>query len=147
MRMQVEVESFAAEQWLRGWRLRVRGRRVGLGRELAEQALQHLLRDHPVETGRAQAAWEQAGLELGLNVVGQGGGNDAEAIAEGLSAGSGVQQEEEARSKFELHNRVKYVPILEYGSRKMQARAMVRRALRQTQAEAGTLLRRFLRDA
>lgn len=147
MRIEIEVESFAAEHWLRDWRQRVRGRRTGLTRELAEQALQHLLQDHPVETGRARAAWEQAGLELGLNVVGQGGGNDAEAIAEGQSAGSGTQQEEEARSLYELQNRVKYVPILEYGSRKMQARALARRALRQTQAEAGKLLRRFLRDA
>lgn len=98
----------------------------------------------PVETGRARAGWVSAAEQSQLTVSGGGQGNDAGAMQEGWEAGRGQVEQQETVVKYELENRVLYVPILEYGSRKMSARSIVRQTLQQMLSRVGVILQNLL---
>lgn len=122
---------------------RVRGERSGWIRALAGRVIAKVAGLTPVRTGRLRRGWfgggsavPSAGAEgsgagsegSGAN-VGDGGGGDG--------AGESVVRVEEQRSltAVEVENRVPYVAFVEYGTRRMAARAMVRRALREARGE------------
>jgi hypothetical protein len=111
-----------------GW-----GRRVAEGRSewvrgLAGRVMGRVRALTPVRTGRLARGWSGGG-SAALS-AGEGGGA-------GEAGGPGLVRVEESRevTAVEVENRVPYVGFVEYGTRRMAARAMVRRALREVKRQ------------
>lgn len=145
MKLEFRVETFTTEHWLRHWQWQVQQNRHEVSRELAEETVGRIIESTPVETGRARGGWVGAAEQLNLPAPAGWGGNDAEAMNEGVSSGSGSLEESSDSTRYTLRNDVLYVPILEYGSSKMAARAIVRRTLPGLTTFIRNLLPRWLR--
>jgi hypothetical protein len=106
-------------------------------------ALAHVVRLNPVETGRSRAAWTAALEQFGGGSPAGPGGSQgtASAIAEGRRLGSVERVEQESMTEAAASNAVRYVKYLEYGTSKMAAFAMVRRALASVQQQVGRWFR------
>lgn len=117
-------------------------RREMVDRTLRE-ALTETVRLNPVETGRSRAAWIAALVQAGGDAASdvRGTGTEAAAVAEGTALGSAERFEEESVSSAGGTSRVRYVKYLEYGTSRMAAFAMVRRALVSVQQRVGRLFR------
>jgi hypothetical protein len=106
-----------------GW-----GRRVAEGRSewvrgLAGRAMGRVRALTPVRTGRLARGWS-------------GGGSAALSVGEGGGESGSIRVEESREvTAVEVENRVPYVGFVEYGTRRMAARAMVRRALREVKRQ------------
>ena len=114
----------------------VRARRVPAGRrrlvgEVIREAVRRTIERHPVETAEARSAWVAALEDLGgAPPPGwEGATPDGEAIAEGRTRGTTSRTETGSRTEQAATNGVKHVIFLEYGTRKMAPREMVRRSL------------------
>lgn len=134
-RMRVVVEGS-----LSGAAERVRGERSGWIRALAGRVIAKVAGLTPVRTGRLRRGWfgggsavPSAGAELsetgtdgrGANVGGGGDGSEESVVR---------VEEQRSLTAVEVENRVPYVAFVEYGTRRMAARAMVRRALREARS-------------
>jgi hypothetical protein len=101
--------------------------RRDLVEDAMREALSQVVRLNPVETGRSRAAWAAALEQFGGGSVAAPG--VASGIAEGARLGSAERAEQESITEAAATNAVRYVKYLEYGTSKMAAFAMVRRAL------------------
>jgi hypothetical protein len=119
--MRVRVEGS-----VEGWGVRVRRERSEWVRGLAGRVLARVGALTPVRTGRLRRGWFGGG-----SAVPSAGGEGADGGANLGGAGDAVVRVEEARllTAVEVENQVPYVGYVEYGTRRMAARAMVRRAL------------------
>lgn len=144
MKVRFETSTEGVEQWLQEWQEQVKSRLPETTRLLAEETMTGVVQSTPVETGRARAGWVSAAEVGQLAVSGGWQGNDAGAMQEGRKAGRGRVKQQETVVQYELENGVKYVPILEYGSRKMSARSIVRRTLQQMLSRVGVILQNLI---
>jgi hypothetical protein len=132
--MRVRVEGS-----VEGLEMRVRRARSEWVRGLAGRVLGRVRALTPVRTGRLARGWSGGG-SAALS-VGEGGGAGEAAgalmTADQSGGGSGLVRVEETRevTAVEVENRVPYVGFVEYGTRRMAARAMVRRALREVKSQ------------
>jgi hypothetical protein len=107
--------------------------RRDLVQDAMREALSQVAKLNPVETGRSRAAWVVALEQFGGGPVAAQG--VAAAIAEGARLGSVERGEQESITEAAATNAVRYVKYLEYGTSKMGAFAMVRRALASVQQQ------------
>lgn len=107
-----EIDGLAA-RWREGAIPEIR-RAAATG--FAQRILQRVIESTPVETGEARSAWNDAIILLGSH-GGQSDGSDV------------TVDEEEGMTEIRMTNRVRHVVFLEYGTRRMAARGIVRRVL------------------
>jgi len=135
--MRVRVEGS-----LSGTTERVRGERSGWVRALAGQVIAKVAGLTPVRTGRLRRGWFGGGSAVPSAGGEAGVDQEGSTVGEGRS-GNGSEEStvrvEEQRSltAVEVENRVPYVGYVEYGTRRMAARAMVRQALRDVGGGSG----------
>lgn len=99
--------------------------RQQLTARVLEQIVERVVAHHPVETGRARAAWIDAVSQIRNGT----GGNSQDSRAN--------RTDEADRSTVEVTNEVDYVVFLENGTRRMQPRHMVGRAMSEASAIVG----------
>ena len=143
MRVSVKVEDRASELFRELAERELPEARRDLVRDAMREALSQVVRLNPVETGRSRAAWvrtlEQMGGEAPQGW--RGPRANGAAIAEGSGAAAVEQADEESLTTAAATSSVKYVRYLEYGTSKMGAFAMVRRALLGVQQQVGRSFR------
>lgn len=141
VRIRMTVDD-RASPWLKELRERdLPAARRELVQDASREALSQTIRLNPVETGRSRAAWVAALRQLGGEAPpGQEGGNAA-AMAEGSGLGAAEMRDEDPRTEATAVSRVRYIGYLEYGTSKMAAFAMVRRALAGVQQRVARLFR------
>ena len=106
-----------------GWGRRVMEARSEWVRGLAGRVMGRVRVLTPVRTGRLARGWS-------------GGGSAALSVGEGGGESGSIRVEESREvTAVEVENRVPYVGFVEYGTRRMAARAMVRRALREVKRQ------------
>lgn len=104
---------------------------------IAQQSLQSIITENPVESGRSRAAWVQALEQLGGTAPPGWEGPHGYGVADGRKQGSGTLIDGNSFSEAKISNSVNYVRYLEYGTSRISPFAMVRRSLqRQRQAIA-----------
>lgn len=129
MTLRIQVEN-RASSWLRDWsRTQLPQERAESMRRVAGETLREVIREQPVETGRSRAAWESCLEQLGEASSAVGAVGNAAAIAEGRRLGRVVRHEQRDAALVQVTSGVEYVPLVEYGTRRMRPRAMVRRGL------------------
>lgn len=127
--MRVRLEGL-----LEGAGERVRQERRGWVQELAGRVVTMVAGLTPVRTGRLRRGWFGGGSAVPS--AGEEGGEPG--IANGASEGDeAVMRSDEggSMSAVEVENSVPYAAYVEYGTRRMAARAMVRRALREFESQ------------
>lgn len=96
--------------------------RQRLAQRVLEQVVERVIARHPVETGRARDAWMQ-----GIDQIRTGSN-------ENTNDARSDRTEEADRTSVEVTNEVDYVVYLENGTRKMEPRRMVGRAVAESPA-------------
>jgi len=81
-------------------------------RELARRLMQRIIERTPVDTGRAQAGWNE---------------------------GVGQEEDDGETTQISVTNDVEYINFLEFGTSKMQAAAMVRSSLNLARDDVGSI--------
>lgn len=121
--LSIQLESGPIEESLSDLQKRRTPRfRQQLTTRVLEQIVERVAARHPVETGRARAAWIDAVSQIRNGM----GGNSKDARAD--------QTDEADRTTAEVTNEVDYVVFLENGTRRMQPRHMVGRAMAEASA-------------
>lgn len=95
--------------------------------DLQSMTLDQVIGTTPVRTGRAKRAWGSA----------RGAGDGSSSVASG--EGAATARDGSGMSQRTATNSVPYVRYLEYGTRRMAPRAIVRRALERARRAAATL--------
>lgn len=141
VRIRLEVDDRAGP-WLKGLAERdLPVARRELVRNASREALSQTIRLNPVDTGRSRAAWVAALQQLGGNAPPGREGSDPVAMAEGSGLGSAEISDQEPITEAIANSRVRYAGYLEYGTSKLAAFAMVRRALAGVQQRLARLFR------
>jgi hypothetical protein len=139
LRITIELDSASVERRLESLRSHDIPRwRRRLGEHVAREVLRRTISRNPVETARARSAWVEALGRLGGTPPAgwQGGEPDGSAVAEGARLQAVERADAKSRSEIAVTSGVEYVVYLEYGTRNMAARRMVRRSL----GDAGEIL-------
>lgn len=101
-------------------------------KKFALDLLRKIIKNTPVDTGRARAAWYPSMVALGLNVPLETGETKAGQVALGKSEGSYKDRTRGPGLRYiDLINGVKYIVYLEYGYSKQAPYGMVRVSMRQ----------------
>jgi hypothetical protein len=141
--MRVSVEGGGLRERVAEMRRGVVAGRRRLVSGLADALRRRAAELTPVRTGRARRGWgaEDAALGQGSPTP-AGPAGDGELLSSGEASTGGESstrtEESGAVTSTEIENRVPYIGYLEYGTRRVKPRAMVRRAL----SEVAAALRR-----
>jgi hypothetical protein len=101
-------------------------------KKFALDLLARIVKNTPVLTGRARAAWYPSMVALGLTVPLASEGTNAEDIAKGKTEGSYKDRTRGIGTMYvDLINGVKYIIYLEYGASSKAPYGMVRISMRQ----------------
>jgi hypothetical protein len=120
-------------------------------REAVEETFRELLAEtirlNPVETARSRAAWVASLEQLGGAPPAGWQGPHPTAESEGRSLGRLDRDDGPDVTGITATNSVRYVPFLEYGTRRMAPFGMVRRALSRARLVLGERFRTRLRSS
>lgn len=143
MRVSLRVEDRASERFRELAERDLPESRRELVRDAMRETLSQVVRLNPVETGRSRAAWVRALEQMGGEAPQgwKGPRANGAAVSEGSRAAAVQQADEDSLTTAAATNSVKYVKYLEYGTSKMGAFAMTRRALLGVQQQVGRWFR------
>lgn len=131
LKLLVDRHIVVALQQLRTARIPAARRK--LIQQLLQSSLQKIRDNTPVQTGRAQAAWEAAHRQLLSESTTSNAGSTTE--------GTATQTNDQQTTTAEATNAVPYIVFLEYGTRRQRPVAMVRRALHEIRPQISQLFR------
>jgi HK97 gp10 family phage protein len=112
MSIRVEVDLSQVMERLERANSGVDQKRQEFVRELTRRLMQRVIDRTPVDTGRAQAGWNE---------------------------GIGQEEDDGESTQISVTNDVEYINFLEFGTSKMQATAMVRSSMNQTHRDVDSI--------
>ncbi len=112
MSIRVEIDLSQVMERLERARGGVDQKRQEFVRELTRRLMQRVIERTPVDTGRAQAGWNE---------------------------GIGQEEDDGESTQISVTNDVEYINFLEFGTSKMQATAMVRSSLSQSPGDVASI--------